>query len=165
LVLFHTGLSKLLYGQYFHGDFLAYMIGTGDRFGDAFRLLLGADEVVRLQGYDALRTGAGPFRVSSWPFVLASNLVWIAELALPVLLMIRRTRAPAALASIALVLAIQAGARELGFAMLFGNLLLLFLPGVWNRRLLPLCALAFVLALLAVLGWLPGGGWLEAGYL
>lgn len=164
LVLFHTGLSKLLYGHYLHGDFLAFMIGQGGRFAELFDLLLPAGEVARLQGYDPLRTGAGPFRVDSIPLLLVSNGVWIAEIGLAVGLVFRRTRLFAAGGAVLLVLAIQLGARELGFAFLFVNLLLLFTPD-GNRRLLPFAACAYLYALAAVLGGLPGGERIEGGWL
>jgi len=132
VVLFHTGLQKLLYGHFLHGDFLAYMIGRGDRFATAFRVLLPEAEIARLASYDPRLDGAGPYRVTLPLFVAASNLVWIAEMLLPVGLVFRRTRPFAAAAAIALVLAIQLGAREISFALLFSALLALSLP--WPAR-------------------------------
>lgn len=132
VVLFHTGLQKLLYGHFLHGDFLAYMIGRGERFATAFQLLVPDDEIARLSGYDPHLDGAGPYRVSLPLFVAASNLVWIAEMLLPVGLVFRRTRPFAAAGAIALVLSIQLGAREISFALLFSALLALSLP--WPAR-------------------------------
>jgi hypothetical protein len=165
VVLFHTGLQKVLYGHYFQGDFLAFMVGVGDRFADPFRLVLPAEEVARLQSYDPLRVGAGPYRVDSVAFLVASSTVWLLELLLPMPLIVRRTRMLAACCAIAFVLTLQLGARELGFAFLFSNLLLLFPSGDWNRRLLPVFAVVYLYALGAAVGLLPGGSMLEAGYL
>lgn len=156
IVLFQTGLQKVLYGHYFHGDFLALMVGAQDRFARVFRLLLPAGEVARLGSYDPLRTGAGPYRVASPLFVAASNLVYLAELGLPFLMMLRRTRLLGALGGIALMVAIQVAAVELGFAFLFLNLLFLFLEKDWNRRLLPAFAAVLLYAVGAAAGWLPG---------
>jgi hypothetical protein len=150
LVLFQTGLQKLLYGHYFTGDFLAFMVGRGDRFATLFEWVLPAAEAARLQGYDPFQDGAGPYRVTQPLWVLISNGVWIAETTLPFALLAHRTRAVAAGIAIAFVLALQLGAREMGFALLFGNLLLLFGPVVWQRRLFPLFALLLALALVAV---------------
>jgi hypothetical protein len=155
IVLFQTGLQNL-YGHYFHGDFLALMVGVQDRFARAFRLFLPAGEVARLGSYDPLRTGAGPYRVASPLFVAASNLVYLAELGLPFLMVLRRTRVLGALAGIALMVAIQGAALELGFAFLFLNLLFLFLDEDWNRRLLPVFAAVLLYAVGAAAGWLPG---------
>ena len=83
LVLFASGLQKLFYGHYLRGDFLAFMVGRGDRFADLFRWILPAAEVARLQALDPFRDGAGPYRVSQPLFVAVSNLVCIAELVLP----------------------------------------------------------------------------------
>lgn len=156
LVLFHTGLQKILYASYWHGDFLAFMAGSQERFGSAFRFLLPADELARLTSLDRKAAGAGPYRVDSWPFLLASNAVVVAELTLPVLLMLRRTRWLGAAGGLALMLGIQVAALEIGFALLFTNLLLLSLPGRWNRQLLPVFAAVLLWAVGASAGWLPG---------
>jgi hypothetical protein len=164
IVLFQTGLQKVLYGQYFSGQLLAFLIGQGDRFALPFEWLVSAQEVARLQGYDPLRTGAGPYRVDSLLFVALSNGVWIAELALAPLLLLARTRLAATGAAIALVAAIQLGARELGFAFLFTSLLLLF-TRQGNARALPWLGVLYLYALAAVWLGLPGGDWLDPGSL
>lgn len=156
IVLFHTGLQKLLYGHYFAGDFLAFMVGRGDRFAALFQWVLPAAEIERLASYQPFHEGAGPYRVAQPLFVALSNLVWIAELSLPAGLLWRRTRTAAAAAALAFVLALQLGARELGFALLFGNLLLLFAPPAWAKRTLPV-SLA-VLAIVLVATALGAGG-------
>jgi len=155
-VLFHTGLQKVFYGLYFHGDFLAFMVGAQERFARVFQWLLPSAEVERLAGFDRRTTGAGPYRVHAPLFVIASNLVWIAELGLPALLLSRRGRVLGALGGLGLMLGIQVAALEIGFALLFVNLLLLFLPGRWNARALPVVAAIYVWALAAAVGWLPG---------
>jgi hypothetical protein len=155
-VLFHTGLQKVLHGHYFRGDFLAFMTGVEARFARVFRWLLSDAEVARLASYDRRATGAGPYRVDAPLFVIASNLVWIAEVGLPVLLLSRRGRVLGALGGLGLMLGIQVAALEIGFALLFVNLLLLFLPGRWNARALPVAAAIFAWALGAAAGWLPG---------
>lgn len=164
LVLFQTGVQKVLYGHYFSGDFLAFMVGRGERFAALFEWVLSAAEAARLQGYQPLHEGAGPYRVAQPLFVALSNAVWIAELALPFGLLWRRTRIPAAAAALAFVLALQLGARELGFALLFANLLLLFAPAGWARRGLPLLLAVLALALAAT-AWAPGQALLEDWHL
>jgi hypothetical protein len=162
LVLFHTGLAKVLYGLYFRGELLAFLVGRGGRFADLFAWLLPADEIARLAAYDPMRSGAGPYRVTSLSFVVASNLVYAVEMALAPLLLWRRTRTVATLAAIAFVLAIQLGAREAGFAVLYANMLLLLLPAAATRALLPLLGGALLWAVGAAFGWLPGREWLLA---
>jgi hypothetical protein len=165
LVLFQTGLQKILYGHYFGGEFLAFMVGQGERFADLFALLIPASEVARLAALDALRTGAGPFRVESAGLILVSNLVYLAELVLPVALLVRRTRFVASMIAIVFVLTLQLAAREIGFALLFANLLLLFPERDWGRRVLPGVAGLYLYAIGAAAGWLPGGFFFEAGSL
>jgi hypothetical protein len=165
IVLLQTGLQKLLYGHYFHGDFLAWMIGRGDRFADLFAWVVPAADVARLEGLAPFARGAGPYRIEQPLFVLLSNAVWIAEVVLPAALIWRRTRTAAAAVALALVAALQLGAREVGFALVFGNGLLLFAPAAWHRRALPIVAALLVLALLASVGLLPGRDWLAAANL
>jgi hypothetical protein len=156
LVLFHTGLQKVFYGSYFRGEFLAFMIGAEERFARIFQLLLSSDEVARLTSLDRKQTGAGPYRVDHALFVFASNAVWLAEMSLPPLMIAQRTRVFGALGGLALMAGIQVAALEMGFALLFVNLLLLFLPVRLARLLLPASALVFAWALGAAADWLPG---------
>lgn len=161
LVLLHSGLSKLTYGLYFRGELLSFLIGRGGRFADAFRWVVPDDEVARLASYDPMQAGAGPYRAASLPLVVLSNLVWIAEVALAPLVVLRRTRTVAALLALLLILVIQVGAREIGFALLYGYLLLACLPSPVARVVLPPIAAACAWALAAAAGLLPGLAWLE----
>jgi hypothetical protein len=164
IVLFHTGLQKVLYGQYFSGQFLAFMVGQGERFADPFELILSTRQVDLLHSYDVLRTGQGPFRVDSLLFIGASILVWILEIGLAGLLLLARTRRLAAVAAMALVASIQLAAREFGFAILFIEMLLLF-TARGNQRVLPLLALLYAYVLGAAVGLLPGGSLIGLGSL
>ena len=99
--------------------------------------------------------------VAAPAFVVASNVVWIAEIALGVLLVPRRSRVVAALGAIAMVLLLQLGAREAGFALLFAGLLATFLPRPPGRALQIAVVLLLACAVLAAFGWLPGRALLE----
>lgn len=163
LIFVWAGLQKALHGLYFRGEFLAWMIGHGvERWADVFGWLLPSGEVERLRGLPRYWTGAGPYRVESWPFWLAANGIWVGEIGLGVGLLARRTRELAALGAIGLVLLIQLSPREFMFALLYTNLLLLFVPGEWNRRLLPLFLAAYACLLAALLGLVPGDFLLKA---
>ena len=70
-------------------------------------------------------------------FILMSNSVYVFEILAGILLLFRRTRVHAVLAAIAFVFMIECAARELTFGALMVNLVLLFLPGAWIKRLLP----------------------------
>lgn len=101
--------------------------------------------------------GTGSYRVSSPLFLAASNAVWIFEMATPFFLMWRRTRVMAALATLAFLAAIELGARECFFGLIFSNLAMLFLPGRVHERARPWFGIAylalFVRKALAVSGW------------
>jgi hypothetical protein len=167
IFLFYTGLQKVLYGHYFDGRYLAYLAATYDSFELVFSPLIPADELARLQagnelalgaGRQQAALGAGPYRVASPIFVALSNAVYLLEMLLGSGLLARRLRPLAALGGIGLIVAIQAGARELAFGGLAVNVLLSFLPGPWVRRAFP-ASVAFYLYLVLAehggLGLLP----------
>jgi hypothetical protein len=155
LVLFHSGLQKVIYGYYFRGDFLLTVIAGRERFAWPFVWLLPAGEVERLRQFEAFLTGAGPFRSDSILLLVVSNGVWVAEIVLPVLIVVGRSRAMAVGLAIALVVGFQVLAREFVFALLFAQLLLVALPGEWNRRTVPLFLIAYAILILGILGILP----------
>lgn len=146
IFLFHTGLQKVLYGYYFDGQYLAYLAATYDNFELVFRHVIPAEELARLQAFNEVdlgrgrwqaALGAGPYRVASPVFVAFSNAVYVLEMGLGVALLVPRTRKLAALGAIALIIGIQAGARELAFGALAIAVLLSYLPRPWLPRLLP----------------------------
>jgi len=155
IMLFHSGFQKLVYGYYFDGQFLAYATATEDRLACFFRFFMPADEFARLRSLRDAALGMGPYRVNSALFVAISNIAYLFELAAPALLAVRKTRSFAVIATILFVVAIEAGARELLFGALVINLLLLSLPGQWNKRLFPLFAGCYLYVVVANFDWLP----------
>lgn len=156
LVFIWAGLQKALNGYYFQGEFLAWMVAHGPSlWGHVFGWVLPHEELERLQALTRFEPGTGPYRVASLPFVLLANAVWVGEVLLGLGMLWHRTRVWAALGALATVGAIQLAPREWMFALLFAQQLLLFLPGVWLRRLLPIF-LAIYVVLLAVLAGAPG---------
>jgi hypothetical protein len=153
IVIFYTGLQKVMYGTYFQAQFLAHAMATRQSFAEAFELILPAEEFSRLVHSRPERFGSGPFVVQSPFFLLVSNAVYLFELLAPVLLLLRKTRGPATLAVIVFMFFVQTGAREFFFGLLIVQLLLLFLRRAWNHRLLPVFALAY-LCLLSTRFWL-----------
>jgi hypothetical protein len=71
------------------------------------------------------RVGAGPFRVEAPMLIAISNITWLAEIVVPIGLLWSRTRAVSIVVGLALMVAIQLGAREVFFAgLMIGGLLL-----------------------------------------
>lgn len=164
VMFLYTGLQKLWWGYWSQGEMLAYLTATEERFALALGRLLPAEELARLRSFNESliapgrwqpRIGAGPYRVDSAAWVVLSNGVWLFELAAGLALCVRKLFVPAALASLLVVAFIELGARELTFGLLMANLLLLFLPGAWNRRLWPLSALAYAWLAAAHAGLVP----------
>jgi hypothetical protein len=156
IVLAATGVQKLLYGTYFRGQFLAFVVAEDARFAALFRHLVPPDALARLAAIGPPEPGAGPYLVDSAAFVAASNLVWVCEIGLPVLMLVRRTRAVAATVAIVFLVLIETGARELFFGALFVNLVLLFYRTDLNRRLLPWFA-ALLAGLVLLRLWIAPG--------
>ncbi len=153
VVLFYAGLQKLVHGHYFFGQYLAFSLST-ESFRPILRPLLDAAEYERLLQFDGA-VGDGPYRVHSLGLLLASNVVWVAELLLPVFLAWRQTRVGATLATFALVAAIEIGARELFFGLVFLNLACLFPAADWTRASRPWFALVLAGLLASRLGLAP----------
>lgn len=155
IVFFYTGLQKVLYGTYFDAQFLGLTIGHKSSFAWLFGQVLPAGEFARLVALHPLLPGAGPFAIRSPLALLIANGIWVFELVVPALLVWRRTRPWAATGAVLVIGAIELGARELLFGLLFVNLLLLFHARPVNRTLLPV-SLAILAALAAVrIGLLP----------
>ncbi len=154
IVLFYSGFQKLLYGTYFHGQFLAFAVAQVDSFRDTLGHLLSADELARLHAYDPLDPSAS-YQVSSLLFVVAANGAWVGEMALGAGLLVARVRRVALVGAIVLVVGIEICAREVLFGVLFLQLLLLFARRPWNRATLPAVAAFYIYLLLMRAGVLP----------
>ena len=148
IVLFHSGLQKMVMGQYFNGAFLAFNTATIQNFSDFMGLVLSGDEFARIREM-AGKPGTGPYAVSDPLFVVMSNLVWIGEMSLGPLLLFKKTRKFAVAAAIALIVSIELGARELIFGCLFGALLAGFYPRKNALAIWPVLAGVQLLAMFA----------------
>lgn len=153
VVFFYGGLQKLVHGYYLHGEYLAFSLSSPS-FRDVLGLLLPADELTRLSAFTGA-VGDGPYRVASPLFVALSHATYLAEMALAPALLWRRTRVVAVAAALAFLCAIEIGAREVFFGLVFANAILLYLPGAPQRRLLPVVVLLLAALLLVRLGVLP----------
>jgi hypothetical protein len=121
VVLFYAGCQKAWYGHYFDGQYLAWLNSHEPRFHEFFRLI----------GLDAHFTSdrsALQFKATSATGVLLSNAAWLGEITCGLLLLSRRWVEVGAVGGLLLLVAIQMAARELFFAGLVAQLLLLFLP-------------------------------------
>ncbi len=156
LVLLWSGIQKVWWGTWDHGEFLASAIVARESFATFMAPLLPPEELARLAAMD-LSIGAGPFRLHG-PIALGiSNLTWILEIALPIAMLGARTRRAAVGGSAGLVALIEVAAREFFFGLLFVSLLLIVPPGHALRRAAPALGLLYVLLGLALLGLLPLG--------
>lgn len=155
IVLFHSGVQKVLHGTYFDAQFLGLSIGHKPSLAWLFGWIVPAAELARLDSLHPLAPGKGPFAIHSPLALVIANGVYLFELAAPLLLVWRRTRPWAAVATLAVIAAIEVGARELLFGLLFVNLLLLFFARPVNRALLPASLAALAVLAASRVGLLP----------
>lgn len=149
IMLFYSGVQKVLYGAYFSGQFLIVEMILKPEFSAAIGWMLSPEEWERLRLMIPNNVGVGPYKTSSPLLLLATNSVYLFEMTAPVLLLWKRTRRAAVLIVFVFVVAIQGGAREAFFAGLMANLLLLFWPANAHRHALPVFAVVYVLIGLA----------------
>jgi hypothetical protein len=154
VVLFFGGIQKAVHGYYTRGQFLAYSLGATPWFGTVFGLLVPRDEFARLAAFKG-QVGDGPYFVDSAGFVALSNAVYIVEIALVALLVARRTRPLGIVAAIAFIAAIELGAREVFFGLVYVNAVLLFAATDLNRRLIGVFAAGLAVLMLIRVGVLP----------
>jgi hypothetical protein len=153
VILAYSGLHKLAHGYYLHGEYLAFSLGSTS-FRPVLRPLLAREEFARLVAFTGA-LGDGPYRVQSWPLLVVSNLTWLTELALVPLLCVRRTRLVGVGLALALVVAIEAGAREVFFGLVFADAILLFASGTAQRAALPVVVAILSALTLSRLGIVP----------
>lgn len=133
LVFFQTGLQKLLQGSYFRGEFVTAFADRKSGFFHLHSLLADGEEVERLINTPRDAVVDTSFATESIPLIVASNAVWVLEMLLPLLLLVRRFRSVGAVLCILFVVGIQALAVELVFGFLFSACLALSLHEKWFR--------------------------------
>jgi hypothetical protein len=165
IVLFHSGLQKLLHGYYFVGALPLWAVAAGDPFGRLFAWALSGAEVSRLIGLNLSVPEAGPFLADGAALLTLANAVWAAELILVGLIVAPSTRRAGVISAVLFLSAVYGIAREPMFALLLVQLLLLCVPGQWNRRLAPCFLALYAAILLCAAGVFPGDLVLREGRL
>lgn len=155
IVLFYTGFQKVIYGQYFDGQFLAYAVATEDRFAAFLQYVVPANEFTRLRSLEPSTVGSGPFCFEAPWLIAACNSIYIVEMALPVLLQTQRFRGIACVGAILLIVLIELGAREIVFGILFISLATLYFEKNWCGRFLPLVIGVYTYLVAAQLDLVP----------
>ena len=151
---FWAGLQKLWYGSYWNGQMMGYLLATEPRFGSTLGLLLNSKERARFNRIGRRPVlGSGPFTSSSTLLLLASRASACGEMLLGLGLLIPRVRGAFALISILLLIAIEIGAREFVFGVLFASLLLLFFRRNFTTPTYPLVLGAYLLLLVVRMIW------------
>lgn len=151
LVLFWSGVQKMLHGAYFDGSFLAFLGATDERFIRVLEWTLPGEA----EHLAAVVETNGPYRfVGVWP-VVASNLVYLVEIVAAVMLVVPATRRAGVWVAAATLVGIEIVARELQFGGAFACLLTTFVTGLRRRHVVPVFALYYAMLLAVRLGILP----------
>ena len=156
VVLFYSGLQKLVHGYWFRGQFLAWALWS-DSFQAALEPLFSAHDFARLSS-PTWSAGDGPFLVANPLLVVLSNAIWVTELTLAALLIPRATRRFACIATCGMIFAMELVTRELMFGVEFAAAILLFARGNALRRSVLPFAVLLLAALLVRLGVVPDVG-------
>lgn len=151
IVFFWSGVQKLWAGTWTQGQFLIYEIGHSARFGQVFAWLANRAE------QRAYRAG-GPF-LGHGLLLLASNLVWIAEIAIGLGLLASRDimQKRVAWAALFLILGVEFVARESVFGLLVIGLLWPTLDKRFSIHWLWVLVPIELFAILGRLSLVPGG--------
>jgi hypothetical protein len=152
--LVSSGVQKAVHGLWFRGEMLAYLVATKASFAAVLGPLVPTAELARLRGL-TMAEGAGPFRAAAPLLAFVSNAAWIAEVACGVGLLVVRLRPVAWIGAVALVAAIELGAREMFFGSTMVGVLLLYARRDLNTRLLPGFVVLYAVSLAMVTGVLP----------
>jgi hypothetical protein len=153
VVLFYSGVQKLVHGYYFQGLYLAYAL-VEEHFRPIVSWLLPAAETARLSALQPA-VGSGPYLTGAPLLVAASNAVYLTEITLAGLLLVPRARPLAVPLVMAFLVAVESAAREAFFGTLFVSGAMLFRPGATNRLLVPAVAALMAALLLSQAGVLP----------
>ncbi len=146
-----SGIRKLGQGTYFDGSFLASSIPKELPTRDFFEWFLPSEEFLRM----ANTAFPGPYQFDSALPVVMSNFVYIAEIAITVMLLTKRFRIVGFWLAFVAILAIELVARELMFGGLFVILLLCYTEGRVSSRLLPVFVAYYSLLLFMAAGVIP----------
>lgn len=144
VIFFFAGVQKAVQGYYFQGQYLAYSVSRVT-YRPVLSPFLSSAEFERLVGLTG-RVGSGPYLISEPLFLAVSNLVWIGEILLVPLFIYPATRTLAMVGALLLIAAIEAGARELYFGLIYTNAILLLARTNLHRYVVvPIAILAFLM--------------------
>lgn len=135
-VFFYAGVQKLVHGYYVRGEVFAFLIANEDRFDALLSPLLSAAEQARFAAF-TMAEGEGPYRVTHPLLIAGAHSTYLAEIAVPALMLWARTRTLGLYAALAMLAGIELVARELFFGLLMVNLLFLWSPKDHSHRLEP----------------------------
>lgn len=130
--IFASAFQKLAYGGYTHGAYLAYLMANSPKTTWILSTMTTPAEVERLIALGT-EPGDGPYLVQSAGWVIMSNLVWISELVLPVLVLVKSTRRWAMPLTIAVFSFIAILSQELVFGSFMMAILIPMLPRIPGR--------------------------------
>jgi hypothetical protein len=147
IILFYTGIKKLLYGQYFRGEYLAYLISCDERFSSVFSYILSKKEMLSIK--------SGNYITGNYYFYLISNSIYLFEIIAPIILFFKKDHNYIKEMLIIFFITLFLISREFTFAAIFLQPFYLFfnteLEKVFNRVFM----LIYILMLLPFISIIP----------
>lgn len=136
VIVFWTGVQKLWYGTYFQGEFLMVMARIRPTFAPLVRLVVSPQEWEMITSQPLTGGNSVVWRSTSPLMLVASNAVWIFEIAAPFFVFVRRIRVWVLGAIMLFLLSIQVAATEYVFAGLAIGVMAFGLPWRVHRWIL-----------------------------
>lgn len=154
IVFTWSGVQKVLHGAWWNGAFFGWMLATTHKMNWLLEPLVSADELARVRDLVDGNPAQGSFALDAWPLRLVAWSIVAAEILLPLMLLVKRTRPVAAWGGIFVFVGIIVASREITFGALMAGLLLLFVPARFAPAYVAVVG-AMLIAYSAVRAFLP----------
>ena len=153
VVLFYAGVQKLLLGTYFEGQYLAYKTYATPSFQNVAHLWCSQAE---LQYFQSLPwppyAGLTGFKLKTWYGLLISNLTWVLELVLPLLVVFSAKRQVWLVITLLFAARFQLAALEAEFFLMMLILLSLYFNDAHEKKLFGVVAVILAVNFMAFSG-------------
>lgn len=154
--MFFSGVQKFLYGTYFKGEMLNYLILEYKSYKNLLGFLLSSEEMNHLMTLKAQKDSFTLSDISQFEpvigdlssqnplIIILSNSVWIFEILGGLLIFHAKLRHLGILISLLVLFAVESGAREVYFGLFMINLVFLFVKRNWSQAIFYFSILALV---------------------
>ena len=153
VVLFYAGVQKILLGTYFEGQYLAYKTYATPSFQNVAHLWCSQAELKYFQSLPwPPYAGLTGFKLKTWYGLLLSNLTWVLELILPLLVVFSAKRQLWLVVTLMFAASFQLAALEAEFFLMMLVLLSLYFNEAHEKKLVGVVAVILTINFVAFSG-------------